>query len=113
MPTHPTPVYEQLWLIVTFLIILTVRKRLRADGMAIILYVTLYSVGRFFVSFFRVNNSILLGLKEAQLLALATIIVFVPLIVLMEIRARRGNRGPSRVAEGGRGAAPRGHRSRR
>jgi phosphatidylglycerol---prolipoprotein diacylglyceryl transferase len=86
--THPTPVYEQLWLIVAFAVVLRARRHLRADGTAIMLYLALYSLGRFFVSIFRVNLPLLWGLKQAQLIALAAIIVLVPLIVMLERRAR-------------------------
>ena len=89
VPTHPTPVYEQIWLLIALGIMLAVRKRLRADGSAIMLYVVLYSFGRFFISFFRENRILFLGMREAQLLAVAAIVVFVPVIVVRERRARR------------------------
>ena len=91
VPTHPTPVYEQLWLLIAFGIMLAVRKKLRADGSAIMLYIVLYSAGRFFISIFRENRILFLGMKEAQLLAVAAIVVFVPIIVVRERRARRTN----------------------
>jgi phosphatidylglycerol---prolipoprotein diacylglyceryl transferase len=94
--THPTPVYEQLWLAFALLLILPARRHLRADGSAIMLYLALYSLGRFFVSIFRVNIPLLLGLKQAQLIALAAILVLVPVIVLRERRARRRDRARSR-----------------
>jgi phosphatidylglycerol---prolipoprotein diacylglyceryl transferase len=89
VPTHPTPVYEQLWLLIALGIMLAVRKRLKADGSAIMLYVVLYSFGRFFISFFRENKILLLGMREAQLLALTAIVMLVPIIIVREWRARR------------------------
>jgi phosphatidylglycerol:prolipoprotein diacylglycerol transferase len=73
--THPTPVYEQLWLLVMLGILLYVIPRLKTNGLAFLAYIWLYSLGRFFISFYRVNNIIFLGLREAQLIALAGIIL--------------------------------------
>jgi phosphatidylglycerol---prolipoprotein diacylglyceryl transferase len=75
VPTHPTPVYEQLWLLVMIGILLVVIPRLKTSGLAFLSYVGLYSLGRFFISYYRVNNIIFLGMREAQLLALAGIVL--------------------------------------
>jgi phosphatidylglycerol---prolipoprotein diacylglyceryl transferase len=86
VPTHPTPVYEQLWLLVmvAVLILLIPRlKFLRADGMAFFSYLFLYSLGRFFISYYRVINILFLGMREAQLFALAGIIVAPPVMYLL------------------------------
>ena len=75
VPTHPTPVYEQLWLLVMLGILLYLIPRLKTDGLAFLSYLGLYSLGRFFISFYRVNNIIFLGMREAQLFAVAGIIL--------------------------------------
>jgi prolipoprotein diacylglyceryltransferase len=51
--------------------------------------VGLYSLGRFFISFYRVNNIIFLGMREAQLLALAGIILAPVAAYELTRRARR------------------------
>ncbi|HUK76811.1 MAG TPA: prolipoprotein diacylglyceryl transferase [Thermoleophilia bacterium] len=91
VPTHPTPVYEQLWLVVMIVILWYAVPRLRTDGMAILLYLGLYSFGRFFISFCRVNNILLLGLREAQIIALVVLVAVVPAAVLLRRRALRLN----------------------
>ena len=88
VPTQPTPVYEQLWLIVVILIIWLVQPRLKTDGTAFLLYLGLYSFGRFFLSFLRVNNILFLGLREAQLLALVVFIAVFPVAWWLRRRAR-------------------------
>ena len=75
VPTHPTPVYEQLWLLVMLGILLYLIPRLKTDGLAFVSYVGLYSLGRFFISYYRVNNIIFLGMREAQLFAVAGIVL--------------------------------------
>jgi phosphatidylglycerol:prolipoprotein diacylglycerol transferase len=89
VPTHPTPVYEQLWLLVMIAVLLRVLPRLKTDGMAILLYLGLYSFGRFFISFYRVNNILFLGLREAQIVALIVFVAVFPLAVLLRRHERR------------------------
>jgi phosphatidylglycerol:prolipoprotein diacylglycerol transferase len=92
VPTHPTPVYEQIWLLIVVGILLYVTPRLKTDGLAILLYFWLYSLGRFFISYYRVNDPLLGGLREAQVIALA-VIVLAPVIAYLLIRRARGGRG--------------------
>ena len=93
VPTQPTPVYEQLWLLVMVGILLWLLPRLKIDGLAIIAYLTLYSVGRFFLSYLRVNQILFLGLREAQVIALITIAVAVPATWYL-LRRARAQRSP-------------------
>ncbi len=62
--------------------------RLKTDGMAFLLYLGLYSFGRFFISFERVNNILFLGLREAQIAALVVLVAVVPLALLLQRRQR-------------------------
>jgi phosphatidylglycerol:prolipoprotein diacylglycerol transferase len=89
VPTHPTPVYEQLWLLVMVAILWYAVPRLKTDGMAILLYLGLYSFGRFFISFYRINNIIVLGLREAQIVALIVFVAVGPAAWLLHRRAQR------------------------
>ena len=56
-------------------ILLYLIPRLKTDGVAFLSYIGLYSLGRFFISFYRVNNIIFLGMREAQLFAVAGIVL--------------------------------------
>ena len=50
--------------------------------MVFVLYGALYSVGRFFLSFLRVEDNIyVLGLNEAQIVCLVIMLVAIPLLV--------------------------------
>jgi phosphatidylglycerol:prolipoprotein diacylglycerol transferase len=87
--THPTPIYEQLWLLIVIVVLaLNMRRLMRVDGLAILSFTWLYSLGRFVISFYRVNDPVLWGLKEAQIIALAVLIV-VPALAYWLIRLRR------------------------
>jgi phosphatidylglycerol:prolipoprotein diacylglycerol transferase len=98
--THPTPIYEQLWLLVVVLVlVLTMRRLMKVDGLAVLAYVWLYSLGRFFITFYRANDPMLWGLKEAQLIALAMLVV-APALAYWLIRRRMKRRlGRSRAPE--------------
>ena len=47
------------------------------------MYLTLYSLGRFLITFVRVNDPYLGSLKQAQVITLAIMIVGVPLLIYL------------------------------
>jgi phosphatidylglycerol---prolipoprotein diacylglyceryl transferase len=61
---HPTFLYESLWDLLVCLALLWIARRLAGrlrDGDVFLLYVSLYSVGRFFVETLRVDPAFLIG----------------------------------------------------
>jgi phosphatidylglycerol:prolipoprotein diacylglycerol transferase len=89
VPTHPTPIYEQIWLVIVVVVLLVSMKRLmKVDGLAILAYGWLYSAGRFVISFYRENDPVLWGLNEAQVIALA-VLVLAPALAYWLIRRKR------------------------
>lgn len=85
--THPYPVYEMLWNGAVLLIVLTVGRRWKVDGSVFLTYLSLYAVGRFFLTFVREERIIFGGLQQAQLLAAAVFIV--AMLVLAHINRPR------------------------
>ena len=81
--SHPAVAYELLFDLVVLAIIWPLRNRLRPHGMLFALYGALYSVGRFFLSFLRVEANTYFGgfLNEAQIVALVVIVIAIPLLV--------------------------------
>jgi phosphatidylglycerol:prolipoprotein diacylglycerol transferase len=55
-PLHPTMLYELLFNVGIFLLLWTIRTRPWKDGFLFCMYLILYSVGRFIVSFFRADD---------------------------------------------------------
>ncbi|MBN1629103.1 MAG: prolipoprotein diacylglyceryl transferase [Thermoleophilia bacterium] len=96
VPTHPTPMYEQVWLVVVVALLIWLMPRLRRiDGLTILTYAWLYSLGRFFISFFRENEPMLWGLVEAQVIGLVVLVLVPPFAYWLIRRARRrGTLGP-------------------
>jgi phosphatidylglycerol:prolipoprotein diacylglycerol transferase len=69
-PLHPTPVYEMILGIIGFLIMLRLRKNEYPDGKMFMIYLMLASTFRFMVEFLRLQPKLLVGLSEAQLIAI-------------------------------------------
>jgi phosphatidylglycerol:prolipoprotein diacylglycerol transferase len=73
---HPTPVYETILYFLGFVVLWSMRKRLSdKDGQVFYLYLILAGASRFVVEFVRINPRVLLGLSEAQLIAIAMVVV--------------------------------------
>jgi phosphatidylglycerol:prolipoprotein diacylglycerol transferase len=81
--SHPAVAYELLFDLVVLAIIWPLRNRLRPHGMVFVLYGALYSVGRFFLSFLRIEQNTYFGgaLNEAQIVALVVMVIAIPLLV--------------------------------
>ena len=61
---HPTFLYESIWNVLVCLVLLWVARRFAGrlkDGDLLLLYVSLYSVGRFFVETLRVDPAFIIG----------------------------------------------------
>jgi phosphatidylglycerol:prolipoprotein diacylglycerol transferase len=80
MSTQPAVVYELLFDLALFGMLLAVRHRLKASGSIFLLYLATYSAGRFFFSYLR-ENTTYGGLREAQIIALVVLVITVPLLV--------------------------------
>jgi phosphatidylglycerol:prolipoprotein diacylglycerol transferase len=92
-PRHPTQVYEMLYDFALFGLLWWLRTRITVDGVLFWIYATLYSFGRFFISFLRLDADFLFGLKEAQVVSLLTFMVGVPIILYLLGRAQRSDAG--------------------
>lgn len=75
LPTHPYPVYEMVWNAISLGAVLRLEHYFKKDGLIFLLYLSLYSVGRFTLTFVREERVLFWGLQQAQVLAIATLIV--------------------------------------
>ncbi|MDF2592466.1 MAG: lgt1 [Clostridia bacterium] len=85
---HPAFLYESLWNLGVFLILIFYRKKKKADGEVFLLYGILYSLGRFWIEGLRTDSLMFFGLKAAQLISLAIIIVFGVVFYILRNRAK-------------------------
>jgi phosphatidylglycerol:prolipoprotein diacylglycerol transferase len=85
-PTHPAVAYELLMDLVIFGMLWKLRGRIRPSSALFLLYLTLYSTGRFFLSFLRLDsNTVLLGLNQAQWISLLVLAVALPFLLLQQV----------------------------
>ncbi len=85
LPTHPVAVYEILWDAMVLGMVWMLRGRLAPSGMLFALYLMMYSLGRFFIQFIRLDRVWFAGLQEAHVIAL---IVMAVTVSLLTARAR-------------------------
>ena len=70
---HPTFLYESLWNFAVFAVLLWYRKRKKAEGNVFLLYMVLYSFGRFFVEGLRTDSLMLGNIRAARLVSAAAV----------------------------------------
>ena len=72
---HPTFLYEFIWDILGFFILLIYRKKPLPSGQVAYLYLMYYSLGRFFIESFRTDSLMFFGLRTAQCISLILFVV--------------------------------------
>lgn len=88
LPTHPYPVYEILWNGMALLFIWQLGRRFNKDGVVFLSYLSIYSAGRFILSFVRQENIWLWGLQQAQVIALLVAVTSLAAIVHLLVKQR-------------------------
>lgn len=71
---HPTFLYESIWNIMVFAVLIWRWPRKKADGEIAFLYLILYSTGRFFVESLRTDSLMLGSIRVAQLVSIVLIL---------------------------------------
>jgi phosphatidylglycerol:prolipoprotein diacylglycerol transferase len=94
-PVHPTQIYEIIYNLIVFGILLTFRKRFRPDGSLFLIYLTFYAVWRLGIDFIREGKDLLFGLHEAQLISIVVLIVTITLMALRTRRVKKGEVEPT------------------
>lgn len=88
---HPEVAYEMILTLGLLLLILPFHQRLKArlpDGVLGLVYLGLYGLGRFWLSYFRTDPGIVFGLRQAQLASLLMVVIAVVFIPLLIQRSR-------------------------
>ncbi len=95
VPVFPTPFYEIVASALLFLVLWSVRKRIKVAGTITGIYFILNGTERFLVEKIRVNNHLTFaGLKfsQAELISFLLVIAGITIITIVQLNARRGNR---------------------
>lgn len=74
MGLHPTQVYEIIYNLIVFGILLMLHKKFRPDGSLFLIYLVFYAAWRLGIDFIREGNPLLFGLHEAQLISIVVLI---------------------------------------
>ncbi len=79
---HPTTVYEIIWNLLVFVVLLKLRGRLKPSGSLFLVYLSSYSLWRLSTDFLREGSSFLFGLHQAQVIAIVVLAIALPILVL-------------------------------
>lgn len=83
---HPTFLYESIWDVTVCLVLLVILRKNPKKGTIISLYIGLYSLGRFFIEGLRTDSLMLGGLRMAQVVSLAGMLMCVLGLILIYTR---------------------------
>ncbi len=96
---HPEVAYEMVLTLAILALLLPFHQRLKArlpDGVLGLIYLGVYAFGHFWLSFFRTDPSIFLGLRQAQLAsALMVIVALIAIPILLRRRSRPSREAPA------------------
>jgi phosphatidylglycerol---prolipoprotein diacylglyceryl transferase len=81
IPTHPTVVYEIIYCIIVFVVLMMLRKKLKPDGSLFALYLALYAAWRLGIDFLRDGTPFLFGLHQAQVISIIVLAITVPWMI--------------------------------
>jgi phosphatidylglycerol:prolipoprotein diacylglycerol transferase len=101
-PVHPCFLYESLWCLLGFILLhIFSRKFRRYDGQVFILYLVWYGIGRFFIEGLRTDSLItpILPLRVSQVVAAATVLVGVILLIVFRNKVSLSGCGAKKVME--------------
>jgi phosphatidylglycerol---prolipoprotein diacylglyceryl transferase len=88
---HPEVAYEMILTLVVLGALLPFHQRLKArlpSGVLGLMYLGLYGVGRFFLSYFRTDPAVFAGLRQAQVASLVMVVIALIAIPILFRRAR-------------------------
>jgi phosphatidylglycerol:prolipoprotein diacylglycerol transferase len=90
IPVYPTQIFEIIYNLIIFGVLLLLRKRLRPDGSLFLAYLTFYAAWRLGIDFIREGKPLLFGLHEAQLISIVVLIISITLMALKTRWVKKG-----------------------
>ncbi|MCK5124237.1 MAG: prolipoprotein diacylglyceryl transferase [Dehalococcoidia bacterium] len=85
-PIHPTQIYHVLWGLIVFAIVWQLREKFKPEGGLLFFCLCIFATGDLSLRFLRDEAPLLWGLRAAQLVDLAILVIFLPWLI---IRLRR------------------------
>ena len=90
-PVHPCFLYESLWCLLCFIILHLYFKHRKFDGEVFLMYAGLYGLGRFFIESTRTDSLYLMNIKVSQLVAGASVLASLTLIIIFRSMVKRND----------------------
>jgi phosphatidylglycerol---prolipoprotein diacylglyceryl transferase len=81
-PTHPAVVYEIIFDVIVFLVLLKLRGKLKPDGAIYVMYISLYSAWRIGIDLLREGTTFLFGLHQSQFIGVVILVVAIPWMII-------------------------------
>jgi phosphatidylglycerol:prolipoprotein diacylglycerol transferase len=89
VPTQPTVVYEIIYDLIAFGVLMLLWDKLKPAGSLFAIYLSLYAVWRLGSDFIRIGNPFLFGLHEVQVIAIIILLITIPFIILKTRQVRK------------------------
>jgi phosphatidylglycerol:prolipoprotein diacylglycerol transferase len=82
VPVHPTQLYEIIFDLIVFGILMGLRNKFKPAGSLFMIYLSFYAAWRIGIDFIRDGNPFLFSLHQAQVVGIVILLVTIPLLVL-------------------------------
>ncbi|MEG2638164.1 MAG: prolipoprotein diacylglyceryl transferase [Clostridiales bacterium] len=88
---HPTFLYESLWDLGIFILLMVLFKKNKQRGNLVLIYLMLYSVGRFFIEVLRTDSLMIGFLRQAQVFSITLFVVALAVYIYRNFyKAKKG-----------------------
>jgi phosphatidylglycerol:prolipoprotein diacylglycerol transferase len=94
IPDQPTVVYEIIYCVIIFFVLLALRKKLKPSGSLFVLYLAFYAVWRLGIDFLRDGTPFLFGLHQAQVISIIMLLITVPWMIIHTRWVRKNTQTP-------------------
>jgi phosphatidylglycerol:prolipoprotein diacylglycerol transferase len=79
--THPAVLYELIWDVMVFVLLWWLKDKIKPNGMLFVVFLLLYSFGRFFIMFLRDDYQMnIIGLNQPQIIAIVLLAITLPIV---------------------------------
>lgn len=89
VPLYPTQIYHLLWGLIVFAMMWRLRGKLKPEGSLFFLFLCIFSAGDFAIRFLRTDEPVFWGLRQAQVLDLVILAIFLPWLVFRMHRSQK------------------------
>lgn len=78
---HPTALYELIYCVIIFGVLLLLRNRLKPDGSLYMAYLSFYAAWRLGIDFIREGNPFFFSLHQAQFISIVVLLITIPWMI--------------------------------